>query len=159
MLAYFGCHTSNVPTDAINGRLEALHRKALGFRNLTRQFNRLTVGSSLQDQPRESELSQVSHRIWFLVAEQLPVFFRTEKAHEGVVDSVLGSPRTHRCGYGICRRIGWCTTVQESMQERIGSCAHAPIKTAVSRMVRQRLQQRNASVHVYGGILEAAWSV
>lgn len=44
-------------------------RKALGFRSLTRQFNRLTVGPPLQDQPRESELSQVSHRIWFLIAE------------------------------------------------------------------------------------------
>ena len=35
LLAYFAHHTSNEPTDAINGRLEALRRNALGFRNLT----------------------------------------------------------------------------------------------------------------------------
>ncbi|MGH3968707.1 MAG: transposase, partial [Mycobacterium sp.] len=35
ILAYFDHHTSNGPTEAINGRLEALRRNALGFRNLT----------------------------------------------------------------------------------------------------------------------------
>lgn len=35
VLAYFDHHTSNGPTEAINGRLEALRRNALGFRNLT----------------------------------------------------------------------------------------------------------------------------
>ncbi|CKV36078.1 transposase [Mycobacterium tuberculosis] len=35
MLAYFDHHASNGPTEAINGRLEALCRNALGFRNLT----------------------------------------------------------------------------------------------------------------------------
>jgi transposase len=35
VLAYFDYHTSNGPTEAINGRLEALRRNALGFRNLT----------------------------------------------------------------------------------------------------------------------------
>ena len=35
ILAFFDHHTSNGPTEAINGRLEALHRNALGFRNLT----------------------------------------------------------------------------------------------------------------------------
>ncbi len=35
MLAYFGYRASNGPTEAINGRLEALRRHALGFRNLT----------------------------------------------------------------------------------------------------------------------------
>ena len=35
VLAYFDHHASNDPTEAINGRLEALRRNALGFRNLT----------------------------------------------------------------------------------------------------------------------------
>jgi transposase len=35
VLAYFDHHASNGPTEAINGRLEALRRNALGFRNLT----------------------------------------------------------------------------------------------------------------------------
>ncbi|WP_230865890.1 transposase, partial [Mycobacterium canetti] len=35
VLAYFDHHASNGPTEAINGRLEALCRNALGFRNLT----------------------------------------------------------------------------------------------------------------------------
>lgn len=35
ILAYFDHHASNGPTEAINGRLEALRRNALGFRNLT----------------------------------------------------------------------------------------------------------------------------
>ena len=34
VLAFFDHHTSNGPTEAINGRLEALRRNALGFRNL-----------------------------------------------------------------------------------------------------------------------------
>jgi transposase len=35
ILAFFDHHISNGPTEAINGRLEALRRNALGFRNLT----------------------------------------------------------------------------------------------------------------------------
>jgi transposase len=35
VLAYFDHHASNGPTEAINGRLEALRRNTLGFRNLT----------------------------------------------------------------------------------------------------------------------------
>lgn len=35
VLAYFDHHASDGPTEAINGRLEALRRNALGFRNLT----------------------------------------------------------------------------------------------------------------------------
>ena len=35
VLAFFDHHASNGPTEAINGRLEALRRNALGFRNLT----------------------------------------------------------------------------------------------------------------------------
>ena len=35
VLTYFDHHASNGPTEAINGRLEALRRNALGFRNLT----------------------------------------------------------------------------------------------------------------------------
>ena len=35
VLAYFDHHASNGPTEAINGRLEALRRNALGFRNIT----------------------------------------------------------------------------------------------------------------------------
>ena len=35
VLAYFDHHASNGPTEAINGRLEALRRNALGFRNLS----------------------------------------------------------------------------------------------------------------------------
>ena len=34
VLAYFDHRASNGPTEAINGRLEALRRNALGFRNL-----------------------------------------------------------------------------------------------------------------------------
>ncbi|MCG7583944.1 transposase [Mycolicibacterium sp. OfavD-34-C] len=34
ILAFFDHHTSNGPTEAINSRLEALRRNALGFRNL-----------------------------------------------------------------------------------------------------------------------------
>ena len=34
VLAYFSYRASNGPTEAINGRLEALRRNALGFRNL-----------------------------------------------------------------------------------------------------------------------------
>jgi transposase len=33
VLAYFTRRASNGPTEAINGRLEALRRNALGFRN------------------------------------------------------------------------------------------------------------------------------
>ena len=35
ILAFFDHHASNGPTEAINGRLQALRRNALGFRNLT----------------------------------------------------------------------------------------------------------------------------
>ena len=35
ILAFSDHHASNGPTEAINGRLEALRRNALGFRNLT----------------------------------------------------------------------------------------------------------------------------
>jgi transposase len=35
VLAYFDHHASKGPIEAINGRLEALRRNALGFRNLT----------------------------------------------------------------------------------------------------------------------------
>lgn len=35
VLAYFDHHTSNGPIEAISGRLEALRRNTLGFRNLT----------------------------------------------------------------------------------------------------------------------------
>jgi len=35
ILAFFDHHVSNGPTEATNGRLEALRRNALGFRNLT----------------------------------------------------------------------------------------------------------------------------
>jgi transposase len=35
ILAFFDHHASNGPTEAINGRLEALRRDALGFRNMT----------------------------------------------------------------------------------------------------------------------------
>jgi transposase len=35
ILAFFDHHASNRPTEAINGRLEALRRNTLGFRNLT----------------------------------------------------------------------------------------------------------------------------
>jgi transposase len=35
ILAFFDHHASTDPPEAINGRLEALRRNALGFRNLT----------------------------------------------------------------------------------------------------------------------------
>ena len=35
ILAFFDHHASNGPTEAVNGRREALRRNALGFRNLT----------------------------------------------------------------------------------------------------------------------------
>ena len=38
-------HASNGPTEAINGRLEALRRNALGFRNLTHYRLRLLLHS------------------------------------------------------------------------------------------------------------------
>ena len=41
ILAYFDYpHTSNGPTEAINGRLEHLRGSALGFRNLTNYITR-----------------------------------------------------------------------------------------------------------------------
>ena len=40
VLAYFDHRASNGPTEAINGRLEALRRNALGFRNLTHYIAR-----------------------------------------------------------------------------------------------------------------------
>ena len=41
ILAYFNHpHTSDGPTEAINGRLEHLRRSALGFRNLTNYITR-----------------------------------------------------------------------------------------------------------------------
>ena len=43
MLAHFDHHASNGPTEAINGRLEALRRNALGFRNLTHYRSRLLL--------------------------------------------------------------------------------------------------------------------
>jgi len=43
VLAYFDHHASNGPTEAINGRLEALRRNALGFRNLTHYRLRLLL--------------------------------------------------------------------------------------------------------------------
>ena len=36
ILAFFDHHASNGPTEAINGRLEALRRNALGFRLVKR---------------------------------------------------------------------------------------------------------------------------
>ena len=49
ILAYFDHHASNGPTEAINGRLEALRRNALGFRNLTHY--RIPITAALR-QPR-----------------------------------------------------------------------------------------------------------
>ena len=46
MLAYFDHHASNGPTEAINGRLEALRRNALGFTNLTNYRWRSPLHSS-----------------------------------------------------------------------------------------------------------------
>ena len=43
ILAFFDHHASNGPTEAINGRLEALRRNALGFRNLTQLPPALTA--------------------------------------------------------------------------------------------------------------------
>ena len=50
ILAYFDHHASNGPTEAINGRLEALRRNALGFRNLThyRMRSLLHCGNLIQ---------------------------------------------------------------------------------------------------------------
>jgi transposase len=45
ILAFFGHHTSTEPPEAINGRLEALRRNALGFRNLTNDRLRSLVHS------------------------------------------------------------------------------------------------------------------
>jgi transposase len=45
ILAFFDHHASNGPTEAINGRLEALRRNALGFRNLTRYRRRSLLHS------------------------------------------------------------------------------------------------------------------
>jgi transposase len=45
VLAFFDHHTSNGPTEAINGRLEALRRNALGFRNLTHYRTRSLLHS------------------------------------------------------------------------------------------------------------------
>ena len=45
ILAFFDHHTSNGPTEAINGRLEALRRNALGFRNLTHYRTRSLLHS------------------------------------------------------------------------------------------------------------------
>jgi len=65
ILAYFDYHASNGPTEAINGRLEALRRNALGFRNLTHYRIRslLHCGNLAQridallnpDEPRKAE--------------------------------------------------------------------------------------------------------
>jgi transposase len=45
ILAFFDHHISNGPTEAINGRLEALRRNALGFRNLTHYRTRSLLHS------------------------------------------------------------------------------------------------------------------
>jgi transposase len=45
ILAFFDHHASNGPTEAINGRLEALRRNALGFRNLTNYCRRSLLHS------------------------------------------------------------------------------------------------------------------
>jgi transposase len=45
ILAFFDHHVSNGPTEVINGRLEALRRNALGFRNLTHYRWRLLLHS------------------------------------------------------------------------------------------------------------------
>lgn len=45
VLAYFDHHTSNGPTEAINGRLKALRRNALGFRNPTNYRTRSLLHS------------------------------------------------------------------------------------------------------------------
>ena len=55
ILAFFDHHASNGPTEAINGRLEALRRNALGFRNLT-QLVELPIG--------ECGLQPFSSRRW-----------------------------------------------------------------------------------------------
>jgi len=66
ILAFFDHHASNGPTEAINGRLEALPRNALGFRNLTnyrwRSLLRSGVLHALVNAPRitKSRIAQVN---------------------------------------------------------------------------------------------------
>ena len=68
VLAYFDHHASNGPTEAINGRLEALRRNALGFRNLTHYRLALTTAqrqpspnSSMHSELRKSRLCRHRH--------------------------------------------------------------------------------------------------
>ncbi len=54
VLAYFDHHASNGPTEAINGRLEALRRNALGFRNLTHYRLRSLLGNICENARKEA---------------------------------------------------------------------------------------------------------
>ena len=57
ILAFFDHHASNGPTEAINGRLEALRRNALGFRNLTNyRWRSLLHSGALHHSSMHSEL-------------------------------------------------------------------------------------------------------
>jgi transposase len=68
ILAFFDHHASNGPTEAINGRLEALRRNALGFRNLTHlalaftPTQRRTLGVLRSAHRRSTELPGLRRR-------------------------------------------------------------------------------------------------
>jgi len=60
ILAFFDHHASNGATEAINGRLEALRRNALGFRNLTHYRIRSLLHSGALHSSMHSELRRAS---------------------------------------------------------------------------------------------------
>ena len=61
VLAYFSHRASNGPTEAINGRLEALRRNALGFRNLVNYRIRSLLHWSPRTLISEEPLITASH--------------------------------------------------------------------------------------------------
>ena len=64
-ILFFDHHASNGPTEAINGRLEALRRNALGFRNLTTTDGaHCSTAAHYTHSSMHSELRRATKVVW-----------------------------------------------------------------------------------------------
>ena len=78
ILAYFdNPHTSNDPTEAINGRLEHLRGSALGFRNLTHYITRALLETGGFKPQLHPQLSRAGLRLSISAGNQSPIPFDT----------------------------------------------------------------------------------
>jgi transposase len=91
ILAFFDHHVSNGPTEAINGRLEALRRNALGFRNITHLSNPFTAAQRRTPRTRQCTLNSegpvmalVSGVFWACIGDLFGVGDDDDLTDEGV---------------------------------------------------------------------------